>query len=223
MATESKAPPKRPSRPAGEPARSKRTQRERSEATTRRLVDTGRTLFARDGYAATSLDAIVAECGVTKGAFYHHFGGKRELFEAVFEREAQRTTEATRNAYATEDDPMEAAYAAAGAFFDASLDPGYQRITLLDAPSVLGWDRLRELEARHGLLLIKEGIRIAIAAGRIEKHDVDALAHLLYGALCEGAIYMARADDQHAVRRRVELEFKGILDALDTGRSSASP
>ena len=195
----------------------RRTQRERSEATTRRLLETGRALFARDGYAATSLDAIVTECGLTKGAFYHHFDGKRELFEAVFEQEAQRTAEAIWAVYDAEADPVDAGYAAAGAFLDASLDPGYRRIALLDAPGVLGWDRLRELESRYGLLLFKEGIRRAMEAERIAKRDVDALAHLLFGALCEGALYIARADDPVSARGKVEREFKAILDALATG------
>jgi AcrR family transcriptional regulator len=198
--------------------RTRRTQRERSEATTRRLLETGRTLFARDGYAATSLDAIVAECGLTKGAFYHHFDGKRGLFEAVFEQEAQHTAEAIWKVYDAESDPVDAGYAAARAFLDASLDPGYRRIALLDAPAVLGWERLRELESRYGLLLFKEGIRRAMEAERIAKRDVDALAHLLFGALCEGALYMARADDPASARRKVEREYKAILDALVTGR-----
>ena len=53
------------------------TQQERTEATTVALVEAARDLFAKDGFAATSLDAVVAKAGVTKGALYHHFSGKR--------------------------------------------------------------------------------------------------------------------------------------------------
>lgn len=198
--------------------RPRRTQRERRETTRRLLLDTGRKMFARDGYASTSLDAVVAECGVTKGAFYHHFVGKEELFEAVFIEEQQRIAEQLAETYETrrERDPVRASYAACRSFLELSRDPAVQQITLLDAPAVLGWERMREIESGYGLALMKEGIRNAIRAKRLKRRDVDALAHLLFGALCEGAMYMARADDQKTAQRKVELEFKAIIDGLAT-------
>ena len=175
-------------------------------------------MFARDGYAATSLEAVVAACGLTKGAFYHHFDSKQELFDAVFEREQETIARSTWAAYESKADPGAAALAAARAFFDISLDAGVQQITLLDAPSVLGWDRMRQIESRYGLLMMKEAIRSAKKAKRLARRDVDALAHLLFGALCEGAMYVTRADDTRAARRKVEREFKAIVDALGHSR-----
>lgn len=192
----------------------RRSQRERSETTTRHMLSTARKLFARDGYAATSLDTVVDECGVTKGAFYHHFASKEQLFEAVFIEEQRKIAEVSVAAYKTKRDPIDASYAACRAFFDVSLNPGVQWITLLDAPGVLGWERMRDIESNYSLRLLKESIRAAIAAKRMKKRDVDPLAHLLLGALCEGAMYMARADDQRKARRTVEREYKTILDAL---------
>lgn len=192
----------------------RRTQRERSEATTGQLLAAARHLFATDGYAATSLDAVVAEAGVTKGAVYHHFRGKAELFEAVYEHEQARLSEELARAFGSKADPVEGAYAACRAFLDASMDQGVQRITLLDAPSALGWERMREIEAEYGLALIKSGIKAAIDAKRIARRDVDSLAHLLFGALCEGAMYVVRADDPALARRRFEREVKALLDAL---------
>lgn len=192
----------------------RRTQRERSETTTRQLLDTARALFARDGYAATPLEAVVSGCGVTKGAFYHHFSRKEQLFEVVFVEEQRRIAEAILEAYARKKDPIDASYSACRAFLDVSLDPGVQRITLLDAPAVLGWERMRQIESEYGLAMMKAGIRTAIGAKRMRKRDVDALAHLLFGALCEGVMYMARAEDQRSARRRIERELKGLLDSL---------
>lgn len=109
----------------------RRTQRQRSEATTRDLLEAAREMFARDGYGATSLEAVAAEANVTKGALYHHFAGKRELFEAVFEEEERRLCAALADVHAKHADPVEAAYQGCRAFLDASLDPA-ARLELID-------------------------------------------------------------------------------------------
>ncbi len=195
----------------------RRTQQERSETTTAELVRAARELFARDGYAATSLEAVVAACGVTKGALYHHFSGKKDLFEAVFRAEQEGLCAFVAEAYAKKRDPVQAAYAGCRAFLEASLDPGVQRITLLDAPGVLDWERMRDVEADYGLALLKDGIRQAIDQGAIPRREVDPLAHLMFGSLCEGAMYVARAEDQAAARRHVERELRSYIESLATG------
>src|SRR5260370_38476212 len=108
----------------------RRTQAERTEATTGALVDAARELFAADGYAATSLAAVAARANVTKGAVYHHFEGKHELFEAVFTREVERLAAPLVAAYARKTDPWEAFKAGGRAFLDRCLDPDVQRIVL---------------------------------------------------------------------------------------------
>ena len=108
--------------------------------TTGALVDAARELFARDGYDATSLDAVATRAGVTKGAVYHHFDSKPQLFEAVFSREIARMTGPPTAAYMRKKDPWDAFKAAGRAFLDECLDPGLQRIVLLDAPAAIGWD-----------------------------------------------------------------------------------
>lgn len=200
------------------PTAPRRTQAERSEATTARLIGTARALFAREGYARTSLEAVCAEAGVTKGALYHHFAGKAELFEAVFEAEERELcaslVRGAGSGSGRRRDPWQTFQAGCRAFLQATLDPGVQRITLLDAPGVLGWKRMREIEADYGLRLLKEGLRHAADAGRLRTHDVDGLAHLLFGALCEGAMYIARAPDQDAALKRTTRELNALLDGL---------
>jgi AcrR family transcriptional regulator len=189
------------------------TQQERTEATTTALVGAARELFAEDGYAATSLDAVVAKAGVTKGALYHHFAGKRDLFAAVFAGEQARLVEAIVAAYATREDPWEAFEAGAAAFVEACQEPGVQRIFLLDAPSALGWETIRRLEA-GSLEMMEQGIRRAIEAGSIEERPVEPLAHLLFGALCESAMVVARAPDQRKALREARAELHRLLRSL---------
>lgn len=192
----------------------RRTLRERSATTTAELVERARDLFASDGYRATSLDDVVAAAGVTKGALYHHFGGKRELFQAVYEREQERLASIVDEAYLGHADPWDGFDAGCRAFLQASLDPGVQRITLLDAPSVLGWEGMRDIEARYSLELLSQGLEAAIGAGQIAPRPVRPLAHLLLGAICEGAMMVARSPDQAAAIVDVLHEVSTILGGL---------
>jgi AcrR family transcriptional regulator len=189
------------------------TQQERTEATTTALVAAARELFAEDGYAATSLDAVVAKAGVTKGALYHHFAGKRELFAAVFAAEQEHLSRAILEAYQREVDPWQGFEAGCGAFIEACQKPGVQRIALLDAPAALGWETVRELES-GSMQMMEEGIRRAIEAGAIAKRPVEPLAHLLFGAICESAMTVARAHDQEAALREALAELRRVLRSL---------
>jgi AcrR family transcriptional regulator len=189
------------------------TQQERTEATTGALVAAGRELFAADGYAATSLDAVVARAGVTKGALYHHFAGKRELFAAVFVAEQERLAAAVIAAYARERDPWRALEAGCVAFVEACQEPGVQRIALLDAPAALGWEKVRELEA-GSFAMLEQGIRRAIDEGALHRRPVTPLAHLLFGAVCETANLAARAPEPDKALRQGVAELRRVLRAL---------
>jgi AcrR family transcriptional regulator len=189
------------------------SQQERTEATTTSLIGAARELFAQDGYAATSLDAVVAKAGVTKGALYHHFSGKRDLFAAVFASEQVRISGALIAAAGRKSDPWDAFEAGCRAFIEICQEPGVQRIFLLDAPTALGWETIRELES-GSLKLMEQGIQRAIEAGRIEDRPVKPLAHLLFGAVCETAMVVARADDQDAALDEALAELGRVLRSM---------
>ena len=191
----------------------KRTQAERTEATTTALVDAARELFARDGYAATSLDAVAASARVTKGAVYHHFQGKRQLFEAVFAREVERLCAAMPAVYASKRDPWDAFEACCRAFLEECLDPGLQRIMLLDALAAMGWEGVRRMEAPM-MELMATAITRAVEAGRIAPRPATPLAVFLYGALCETSMNVARAENQKAAHRRALTELNHVLNGL---------
>ena len=191
----------------------RRTQAERTEATTTALVDAARELFAQDGYAATSLDAVAAKARVTKGAVYHHFQGKQQLFEAVFAREVDRLCTVMPAVYASKRDPWDAFEACCRAFLEECLEPGLQRIMLLDALAAMGWEGVRRMEAPM-MELMEVAIARAVEAGRIAPRPAAPLAVFLYGALCETSMNVARADDQNAAHRRALTELSHVLHGL---------
>jgi AcrR family transcriptional regulator len=195
----------------------RRTQAERTEATRAALVDAARELFASDGYATTSLDAVAAKANVTKGAVYHHFQGKPQLFEAVFSREVERLCAAMPAVYATKRDPWDAFEACCRAFLEACLEPGVQRIMLLDALAAVGWDGVRRLEAPM-MELMEVAIARAAEEGAIAPRPPGPLAVFLYGALCETAMAVARADNQKAALRKALAELRRVLSGLRINR-----
>jgi AcrR family transcriptional regulator len=189
------------------------TQAERADATRRKLLAVARKLFATKGYAATSLDGLVRRAGVTKGAFYHHFPDKQAIFRAVFE--------------AVEDDLVAAALAGSKgtdaltrfrtgchAFLAASVDPAVQRIVMMDGPAVLGWATWREIDWRHFLALVDEGLAQAMLEHGAKRRPTKALAHLVFGALCESAMVVARSPKPKEALRQVQEELDVLLGGI---------
>ncbi|MDT5247624.1 MAG: hypothetical protein QOJ28_258 [Mycobacterium sp.] len=194
---------------------SRRTQAERTAATRARLLEAGRALFATDGYAAVSTQAIVDAAGVTRGALYHQFDDKAGLFDAVYE-EVERDVVAaimTRIAAAAPATQLEAMRIGARLFLEECSSPKVQRIVLIDAPSVLGWDRWREVGMRYGLGIVEAMLMQAIADGAIPDQPTRPAAHVLLGALDEAALYVSRAADAAKALEQMFL----VCDRLITG------
>jgi AcrR family transcriptional regulator len=187
---------------------------EQSAATRAAILKVARRLFAERGYAATSTDEVVHRARVTRGALYHHFRDKQDLFKAVFLEEQQKLARRIAEAGTANTDPWQRLLAGSQAFFDACLDPAVQQIVLLDAPSVLGWERWREIDASYYLAGTKAGLLAAMEAGVIERQPVDALAHVVFGALNEAAMLIAHADDQAAARKEVSVAIDRLFNAL---------
>jgi AcrR family transcriptional regulator len=194
----------------------KPTKAERSEATRSALIATARRLFAERGFADVGTEEIVRSAGVTRGALYHHFRDKQDLFRAAFEQlEAELAKRVAEGALAGPD-AWEALAAGSEMFLDVCLEPEVQRIALLDAPSVLGWEEWREVEARYSLGLIRAGLEAAIEQGAIERQPIDPLAHALLGSLIEAGLFVARADDVKAARAEMGEVLRRVLEGLKT-------
>lgn len=198
----------------------KTRQAQHSAATRAALMRVARRLFAEQGYAETATEEIVRRARVTRGALYHHFRDKQALFGAVLDQEQQKIAAQAAEAAAAQPDPWRAIAAASSAFLDACLDPVVQRIVLIDAPAVLGLERWRETDQRHYLGSMKALIQAAIGQGLIEDQPVDALAHIIFGALHEAAMLIARSDEKAAARQSVS----GVVERLFEGlRGKSGP
>ena len=192
----------------------RRTQADRSATTRRHLISAARRLFTEHGYAAVGTERIASEAGVTRGALYHQFADKVELFAAVMETVEVELMVRLSKVTPTADDPRAFLLAGADAWLDASVEPEVQRIVLLDGPAVLGWERWRDIGLRYGLGLVATILADAMAAGTIPTQPVDPLAHALVGALDEAALYVARADDPATARGEMGTVVHRLVDGL---------
>ena len=185
-----------------------------SEATRAKLVRAGRRLFGKRGFADVGTEEIVRAAGVTRGALYHQFADKRELFAAVFEdTEAELIAEAALGAAAS-DDPVEALRGGFVAWLEACSRPAVQRIVLVDAPAVLGWEEWRAIGERHGLGVTMAALRAGMDAGALAPQPLRPLAHVMVGALDEAALYVARAQDTDTARDEMTQVLDRLVDSL---------
>jgi len=198
----------------GQGPKTGRTQEQRSEATVGKLVRIARQLFARNGFGETSIEDILEAAEVTRGALYHHFDSKTALFKAVFEREEEALAARIMTAAQSEKTAWASLRSGCRAFLEACLDPTVQRIVLRDARSVLALEDLREIESRHTLALLRNGLTRAAAEGAISPRPIDILAHMMLGALSECAMAIARSQSPKTTLKEATRELDTLLDAI---------
>lgn len=194
----------------------RRSQIDRSAATRAALIGAARPLFAERGFGGVGTEAIVRAAGVTRGALYHQFADKVDLFAAVYEQieEDLASHLGERIAASGATDPIEVMTLGAGAWLDACAEPEVQQIVLLDGPAVLGWQRWREIGRRYGLGLVEGLLAHAIEVGRIPPQPVSALAHVLVGALDEAGLYVARAENQTEAGEQMHVVVARLVAGL---------
>jgi len=190
-------------------------QREEQAAATRaELLRVARGLFAARGYAAVGTEEIVRAAHVTRGALYHHFADKRDLFRAVHNQLAEELLAQIVAQTAGSADAWEALTRGMRAFLDICEDPAVIRISHLDAPAVLGWAEWREVDAQHWLGVLTMALGEAMEEGLVRRRDAEPLAHMLMGAMVEASMMIANAADPAAARAEVEGPLLALLEGL---------
>ncbi len=185
-----------------------------SQATKKRLEQDARALFEKHGFAGVSAEQLTAQSGVTRGALYHHYAGKEGLFEAVVDTIMREVHGRLASQAAGAADPLEALKRGVEAFFELCTEPATHRISLVDAPAVLGWGRWREMDAQYGLGMMKHGLSAAMQAGLIRQQDPDILSHALLGSLTELAMVIARSSSPQKAKAAAQKIIGLMIDGL---------
>jgi AcrR family transcriptional regulator len=183
-------------------------------ATRGQLIEVATSLFADHGYEGTSIEAVLAATGVSRGALYHHFAGKEALFTAVLEAVSDRVTAEVSEAISDCTDPVDALRTGALAFIDLAGDPVVQRIMLVDAPSVLGWERWRTMDEGRTVGAMRALLQAVSDEGRLPQELVVPFSHMILAALDEAAMVVARAPDSGAVAAESRQAVEELLNRL---------
>ena len=189
-----------------------------SASTKRALVDVAARLFTEQGYAATSLDQVVAGARVTKGALYHHFSGKQAVFEAVFEKIETDASARIRKALKGSRDPWEKALIGLRAFLQIVQDPSYQRVVIQEGPAILGYERFREQEERSSYGLVQDMVRDVLSDSPydIDGDMLETFTRIFFGAMSAAGESVSSASDPRLAVARVETAIAFILTGLRT-------
>jgi AcrR family transcriptional regulator len=193
-----------------------RTRREEyAEATCEAIVDSARACFLERGFADTSLDAVAQRARVTKGAIYHHFASKRDLFVAVLERQEELSARTVTEAGEAAGDPWNAIVAAFDAFLETISDPVYQRLCMVEGPAALGFEDWWAFGERYEIEVIRGQLNRVAEAGVLKGDgDIDMLAHVLFGAITAGVLAMARSENPDRERMRFRTVMLDIIHGM---------
>lgn len=190
----------------------KTSKAEQKRTTIRKLMEIGREYFSSQGYADAAMEDMVKEAGLTRGALYHHFGNKEGLFLAVFESVQKEIAERVEREAAKSDDPWEQLLRGCLAFVTAAVEDQNRRILLIDSPSVLGWETWRKMDEQNSMRLLREQLHFMEQQGCLKPVSIDALTHILSGAMNEAVLWVAQMPDQEKSLQDVQATISLMLD-----------
>lgn len=187
-----------------------RSNRERTEATRGALMDAARRLFVDKGYADTSTPEVAATAGTTRGALYHHFVDKRDLFRAVLAREMAAVAEDIRAAAREGLPPLKALVAGSDAYLRAMTAPGRTRLLLVDGPAVLGLAEVLAMDGAAAAATLAEGLTAAGVTPR--GVALPVLADLLSAAFDRAALAVDAGGDLKAQQAAMAWLLRKLAD-----------
>jgi AcrR family transcriptional regulator len=212
MSTHETVDPALGTEPAAETVRTRRE--EYAESTYAALLDSAATCFLENGFVATSLDAVAKRARLTKGAIYHHFASKRDLFMAVLEREEARSAQTVTQAGAAAPDAWSGIVAAFDTFLETISDPTYQRLCWVEGPAALGFEDWWACGERYEIGVIRAQLDRAADAGVLVVQDLDMMAHVLFGAVAAGVLAMARSEEPARERERFRATMLDVIKGV---------
>jgi AcrR family transcriptional regulator len=195
----------------------RRSNQERTDATRAALIAAARRLFVEKGYASTGTPEIVEAAQVTRGALYHHFVDKAELFLAVARQCAEEVASDVAGRSRNAKSPLDALTCGAEAYFAAMADGGRARLLLLEAPSILSLAQRQEISELAGAKELQEGLAQALPANVANETPLPELTSLVSAAFDQAALAIAAG----ASPKKYKAAMRLLLTQLVRGAEGA--
>jgi AcrR family transcriptional regulator len=177
-------------------------RQEYSETTRAAIVSAAIRCFTADGFAKASIDAIAEAARVTKGAVYHHFKDKADLFEAAFVAMEERLLAKLATGVAGVDDPWDLVAVGLDVFLAECCQEDFRRIALEEAPVALGWSRWKAIEEEYFLGVATAALEGLAEQGQIVILPGDLTARMVLAATGEAGLALASSSDPDGDRTR---------------------
>lgn len=187
---------------------------EQKQQTMQKLMEVAREMFSRQGYAEAAMEEIVKEAGVTRGALYHHFGSKEGLFQAVLASIQKQIGDRVEAEAAKSQDPWQQLLFGCLAFVSSAVEHRNRRILLIDGPSVIGWETWRQMDEENSMRHLKEQLQSMQDQGYLRPVPIDALTHLLSGAMNEAVLWIAESTDQEQSLADISVTLTLLLEGF---------
>ncbi|QRG66530.1 TetR/AcrR family transcriptional regulator [Brevibacillus choshinensis] len=192
----------------------KQSKEEQKKATIRKLTEVARVYFSERGYADASMEEMVKEAGLTRGALYHHFSNKEGLFHAVLEMVQGEIAERVETEAAKSEDVWGQLILGCRAFISAAVESPNRRIMLIDGPSVLGWETWRRMDEQHSMRLLHDQLQEMQEQGYLKPVSITCLTHLLSGAMNEAVLWISQLPESQQALDEVTESLALMLEGF---------
>ncbi|MFS0554297.1 TetR/AcrR family transcriptional regulator [Brevibacillus sp. 179-C9.3 HS] len=190
----------------------KMSKAEQKQQTIQNLMEVAREMFSTQGYADAAMEEIVKRAGVTRGALYHHFGSKEGLFQAVLASVQKEIGDQVEAEAAKSDDPWQQLILGCLAFVSSAVEHRNRRILLIDGPSVIGWETWRRMDEENSMRHLREQLHIMQEQGYLLPVSIDALTHLLSGAMNEAVLWISETTDHKQSLAEISTAISLLLE-----------
>ena len=190
------------------------TRVEQGNATSARLLRIARECFEKNGYAPTTTQEIIRKAGVTKGALYHHYASKPDLFEAVYRQAEAEMAEQIAQASASERRPFNQLVAGCFAYLDCCCDSSLHRILRIEGPAALGYDRWQQIDREYGVYRLLPFLKALTRSGEIKTPSVEAFAFQLTGAMNEATFWVVNHPKPTLALKQSKRMLKHLLESV---------
>lgn len=187
---------------------------QQKQQTIQKLLEVAREMFSGGGFAESAMEDIVKQAGVTRGALYHHFGSKEGLFQAVLATVQKEIGEQVEAEAAKSEDAWQQLILGCLAFVSSAIEHRNRRILLIDGPSVIGWETWRRMDEENSMRHLREQLQLLQEQGYLRPVSIEALTHLLSGAMNEAVLWISETADRKKTLEEVSTAITLLLEGF---------